>query len=416
MSETDNHTELFAKLKQHTKRVDEVADACTDEPKTEQYLVEPFLEVLGYDSRDPRDVVKRFTADVAGRKGEKVDYALMRDEDPVVLVEAKGKDNRLGRGEIEQLQRYFPHTPARLAVLTDGILWHWYKGRLEPERSHEMDSSPFLTYDAREPSEVSAEWLSQLTKDAFNPEELLRISRRNDFSDKISDWIHRTLVDPSDNAATEIRKAVGLDASSQETPLVVDAIRSAWARVVGGRIHMRGQDSTASEESDVADESANVPDSQDSTETPTVTSAGKLRFEFHDGEQLDIGGGETLHRRKQRRAWKIDGEEWRVEKTGTRLVTAVLSLMLSCDSRRDDVGALADQLGRELRVFEEPPRHWRWEPVPGFFNLYFNKNMTHGHKRSFLARVADNLVFDPPDGHPLRKGGKIEWWLPKMNV
>ena len=414
MSETDNHSELLAKLHQHAERVNDVERYCTDEAKTEQFLVEPFLETLGYDCRDPRDVIKQLVADVAGRKGEKVDYALMRDGKPVVLVEAKGKDNRLGRGEIEQIQRYFPHTSARLAVLTDGIRCNWYKGRSERDQSHLMESSPFLTFDAREPSEASAEWLAQVTKDGFNPDELLRISRRNDFSGKISDWIDRTLVNPSDTAAVELRKVVGLDASSQETPLVVDAIRAAWTRVVGGRINMPAQDTTASEEIEIANEPVSVPDSQDSTETPTdtVTSACKLRFVSHESDQFDVGDGKVLSRHTRQRAWKIGGQDWQIEVSGTRLTTVVLGHMLACDSRRDDADALVHEFG--LRTFDEPP-HWNWERVPGFSNLYYNKNISAQQKRDFLAHVADTLLFDPPEDHPLGKSGKIEWWLPRLN-
>ena len=415
MTDSDYRSELLAKLQLHAEDIDDVKQFCTDEAKTETYLVEPFLEILGYDSRNPREVIKRYTADVASRKGEKVDYALMRDGEPIVLVEAKGLGNRLGRGEIEQLQRYFPFTQARLAVLTDGVQWNWYKGMSARNRSHEMASSHFLTYDAREPSEVAAEWLAQITKDGFNPDELLRISRRNEFTDKISSWINRTLVNPSDTAAVELRKVAGLDASSHETPLVVDAIRSAWDRVLGGQLDGPGQETTEFEESDPAKEQVAPADAHQSTEAPTVTvtSVSKLRFESHESDQLDIGDGETLSRFKKRRAWKIDGEEWRIEDSGTRLTSAVLGEMLGCDSRRDDGNALAHQF--DLRIFKEPP-HWRWEPVPGFDNLYYNKNTTAAEKRDFLERVANGLVFDPPDGHPLRKSGKIEWWLPKLNA
>ena len=414
MSETDNRSELLQTLQQHAERVSDVERHCTDEAKTEQFLVEPFLLVLGFNNHDPEDVVKQFTADVAGRKGEKVDYALMRDGNPVVLVEAKGKDNRLGRGEIEQLQRYFPHTSARLAVLTDGIRWHWYKGRSERDRSHLMESSPFLTYDVREPSESAAEWLTQITKDRFNPDELLRISRRNEFTDRISDWIDRTLVNPTDDTAVEIRKVVGLDASSQETPLVLDAILSAWDQVVRDPIDIPGQETTASDERDIADELVNAPDADPPSGSPTVTvtSASRLRFESLEGDQLDIGDGETLSRFKKRRAWKIDGEEWQIEDSGTRLTATVLGLMLESDSRRDDAEALADEFG--LRTSNKP-LPWHWERVPGFSNLYFNKDITAEQKRDFLARVADNLMFDPPEDHPLCKSGKIKWWLPRLN-
>lgn len=412
MSDMNHRSELFAKLQQHTKRVDEVADACTDEPKTEQYLVEPFLEVLGYDSRDPRDVVKRFTADVAGRKGEKVDYALMRDDDPVVLVEAKGKDNRLGRGEIEQLQRYFPHTPARLAVLTDGILWRWYKGRLEPERSHEMDSSPFLTYDVREPSQTAAEWLTRVTKGGFDRDELLRISRRIEFTAKIRNWVDRALVNPTETVAAQLNGVAGLDASDDELPIIVEAAGSAWIQVIGEPVRIPMSSDSTDDESRT-DENAE-PDESNPTEMSTAGDiANQLQFVSRLDDNLDIGGGKTLSRNRKRRAWRIQGHDWRIEDSMTRLTSAVLGEMLGCDSRRDDEHALADHFG--LRIFDEPP-HWRWEPVPGFENLYYNKNTTAAEKRDFLKRVAGDLVFEPPDEHPLRKDGKIEWWLPKLNA
>lgn len=178
MSETDNRSELLAKLQQHAEKVKDVQQSCTNEAKTRHYLVLPFLEALGYDCRDPRDVAHGFISDVAGKSGETYDYALMRDGKPVVFVEVKAAGARLGGSEREQLQRFIPFTPGVLTVMTDGIRWHWYKERSEDGRPHQNESSPFLTYDVREPTETAAEWLSQLTKDGFNPDELLRISRR----------------------------------------------------------------------------------------------------------------------------------------------------------------------------------------------------------------------------------------------
>ena len=173
MSETDNRSELLAKLQQHAEKVKDVEQSCTDEANTEIYLVEPFLDILGYNSRDPRDVNKRFVADVADRKGETYDYALMREGKPVVFVEVKTVGARLGGSEREQLQRFIPFTPGVLTVMTDGIRWHWYKERSEHGRPHQTESSPLFTYDVREPSETAAEWLAQVTKEAFNPDEFV---------------------------------------------------------------------------------------------------------------------------------------------------------------------------------------------------------------------------------------------------
>ena len=48
-----------------------------------------FIQMLGYDIFDPVEVMPEFTADIGTKKGEKVDYALMQDGAPVVLVECK---------------------------------------------------------------------------------------------------------------------------------------------------------------------------------------------------------------------------------------------------------------------------------------------------------------------------------------
>lgn len=413
MTESDYRSELLAKLQEHAKKVDDDKRYCTDEAKTRNYLVEPMLDVLGYNCRNPRDVVFEFAADVAGRKGEKVDYALMREDEPVVLVEAKTLGNKLRGSEREQLQRYFPFTPARLAVLTDGVRWRWYKGMSEPGRSHEMESSPFLTYNAQEPNESAAEWLIHLTKDGFDPVELQRVARRIELTANVRAWIDAILVDPNLDDARRFNAAAGLGASDDDMPLVVEAMRLAWAQVNSKLVHVPRQPNGSWDERQSDDEST----PHESVTTAATIADGpsrELRYKSHEDDQLDIGN-RALHRRKQRRAWKIDGEEWRVEKTGTQLVTSVLGLMLGCDARRDDTDALVNQFGRQLRVFEEPPTHWRWEPLPEFVNLYFDKNMTHGHKRSFLASVAENLQFDPPEDSPLSKTGRIEWWMPDLN-
>lgn len=415
MSESANRSELLKNLQQHAERVDNVERYCTDEAKTEQFLVEPFLETLGYDCRDPRDVIKQLIADVAGRKGEKVDYALMRDGDPVVLVEAKGKDNRLGRGEIEQLQRYFPHTEARLAVLTDGIMWHWYKGRSERNQSHQMESTPFLTYDVKEPSETAAEWLSQLTKGGFNPDQLLRISRRNEFTDQISNWIDRTLVNPSDDTAVEIRKVVGLDASSHEMTLVADAIRSAWARVLGAG---HGQEPAEYDDGELVDQSVNAPDIQHSLPTDAQSPSAEpsedsltLQFASHWDEQIEIGNGEVLDAKRRSRAWRTGNRNWIKEKNATEMTLAALGELLRCDRRHDDEQCIAEGLG--LHYSDTKPNNRKLRPIPGFSNIYWNMDLNNYWKAMLLEQIASDLQFDPPLDSPLADIPRIEWWLPE---
>ena len=418
MSETDNRSELLAKLQQHSEKVKDVEQHCTDEAKTEIYLVEPFLDILGYNCRDPRDVHKRFVADVANRKGEKVDYALTRDGNPVVLVEAKGKDNRLGRGEIEQLQRYFPHTSARLAVLTDGIRWRWYKGRSERDQSHLMESSPFLTYNVREPSETAAEWLTQITKDGFNPDELLRIARRTKFADGIVNWIDQALVDPTETGAKQISEVAGLDASGDELSLVVESIRSAWMIVTGGQVgkfvHSEEPYDYAGTIASSADSTSPVQPGQTNTEQSsspaTEEDSPTLKFVSHWDERMDLGDGRVLDAKKLARAYRMGDGDWVKRRNGTLVATAVLAELLRCDENHRDEKDIAAKFG--LRYASEQPRDSRFRKIPGFSVLYWNMDRNNHAKAKMLEEIASKVQFDPPPDSALAKVSRIEWWLP----
>ena len=84
------------------------------EEATKSALVLPFIQMLGYEIFDPTEVVPEFTADVGLKKGEKVDYALIQDGKPVVLIECKRFGSNLDDADVSQLLRYFypTRTPA----------------------------------------------------------------------------------------------------------------------------------------------------------------------------------------------------------------------------------------------------------------------------------------------------------------
>ena len=83
---------------------------------------------------------------LAGRvQGEKVDYAIMSDDVPVILIECKKvSDNLSSDKRISQLFRYFGTTKARIGVLTNGILYQFFS---DLESPNVMDTSPFLEVD-----------------------------------------------------------------------------------------------------------------------------------------------------------------------------------------------------------------------------------------------------------------------------
>lgn len=392
MPEIDNCSELSVRLQEFADRIPSVKDYCTDEPKTEQYLIEPFFQVLGYDYHNPQHVVKRYTADVPGRKGEKVDYALIRDEQPAVLVEAKPFNNRLGQSEIEQLQRYFPHTSAKVAVLTDGIRWHWHKGMSEPGQSHQMDSSPFLTYDASEPSGIATEWLAQLTKDGFDYIELFRISRRIEICNAIRNWIYQAFVDPTETSIGQLLKVAGIKAVSDEISLAEDAIHMAWAQVLADR---------------------SGPGGKRCRKKRKAVGPAKLRIdaETYVDDSLNIGNGKRLVNTNKERAWRVDGGEWEVAKNAAQLTTAVLDFLLGLDARRNDEASLASGLDSIVHCESHPEPSTHYGKLPSFADLYFNKNLNHKGKVDLLKSVSGQLNLDQSGGNRSVADRVIEVWL-----
>ncbi|MNY78874.1 hypothetical protein D3C86_2192860 [compost metagenome] len=49
----------------------------------------PFIQILGYDVFNPFEVNPEFIADLGIKKGKKVDYAIMKDGEPIIIVEYK---------------------------------------------------------------------------------------------------------------------------------------------------------------------------------------------------------------------------------------------------------------------------------------------------------------------------------------
>ncbi|WP_426623458.1 type I restriction endonuclease [Leifsonia sp. McL0607] len=126
--------------------------------------------MLGYDVFNPLEVVPEFIADVGIKKGEKIDYAIMRDGEVQMLIECKKSNEFLTIENASQLFRYFAVTNARVAVLTNGEAYQFYTDLDAPNR---MDEKPFLVLDLHDIDETLIPELRKLTKDAFDLESII---------------------------------------------------------------------------------------------------------------------------------------------------------------------------------------------------------------------------------------------------
>ena len=138
-----NEMEFKNNLLQLAKRAEKSKEHLSTEEATKTSVIMPFFKYLGYDVFNPQEFLPEFTADVGIKKGEKVDYAIMRDGEPLILIEAKPYDDCLER-HASQLIRYFSTTSAKFAILTNGILYRFFT---DLDNQNKMDESPFFEFN-----------------------------------------------------------------------------------------------------------------------------------------------------------------------------------------------------------------------------------------------------------------------------
>lgn len=158
------------KLRVLADRIPEISGHLATEEATKNALVMPFIAALGYDVFNPLEVVPEFVADVGTKKGEKVDYAIKRGDEIIMLFEAKKANTDLNGVHASQLFRYFSVTHARIAVLTNGVVYRFFSDLDAPNK---MDDRPFLEFDMLNIEDDMVGQLAKLTKDAFDLETML---------------------------------------------------------------------------------------------------------------------------------------------------------------------------------------------------------------------------------------------------
>ncbi|WP_184216618.1 type I restriction endonuclease [Microbacterium marinum] len=188
--------EFVDRLAALAAKVKNQAEAIGTEEATKNAFVMPFIStILGYDVFDPLEVVPEFTADVGTKKGEKVDYAIVRDGEVQILIECKPSLGQLKIEHASQLFRYFSVTNARLAVLTNGVVWQFYTDLDAPNR---MDAKPFLVLDLLDIDETLIAEIQKLSKESFDLDSIINAAEELKYVGALKREIAAQFREPSD--------------------------------------------------------------------------------------------------------------------------------------------------------------------------------------------------------------------------
>ena len=156
-------------IKQLAERVSKLKDNIQTEEATKNAFIMPFINALGYNVFNPLKVLPEMTCDIGMKKGEKIDYAIMKDDEPILLIECKHWKQDLNLHD-NQLIRYFNVSKAKFGLLTNGIIYRFYTDLKEPNK---MDEKPFLEVDITDIRDNQIEELKKFHKSYFDVNSIL---------------------------------------------------------------------------------------------------------------------------------------------------------------------------------------------------------------------------------------------------
>ena len=128
-------------------------------------------------------------------QGEKVDYAIKKDDEIIILIECKWSGADLHKDHASQLYRYFSATEARFAILTNGIDYEFYSDIDEPNK---MDSKPFFSFNVLHFEDHQINELKKFTKSSFSLEDILTTASTLKYTGAIKKILEEELKNPSE--------------------------------------------------------------------------------------------------------------------------------------------------------------------------------------------------------------------------
>ncbi len=236
-------------IKQLSERVEKLKDNLQTEEATKNALIMPMLQSLGYDVFNPMEVMPEFVCDIGTKKGEKIDYAIMSNNNPILLIECKHWNQELTLHD-NQLLRYFHVSPAKFGLLTNGIVYRFYT---DLETPNKMDEKPFLEINLLDLKSNQIDELKKFHKAYFDIENILSSASELKYTNQLKNIINSEFSNPSPEFVKLITKQVydGVITAKileQFTTLVKRSISSLISDTISDRLKSALKTETSKEE------------------------------------------------------------------------------------------------------------------------------------------------------------------------
>ena len=212
---------------QLAERVSALKESIQTEEATKNAFIMPFIQVLGYDVFNPLEVVPEMDCDIAKKKGEKIDYAIMKDGIPIMLIECKHWKQDLNLHD-NQLKRYYVASKAKFGVLTNGIVYRFYTDLI---KENIMDDVPFLEINLEKLRETQIEEVKKFCKENFDLDNILSSASELKYMTEVKKVIRAEFNEPSPELVKLLTKRlyegiVTQKVQDQFTDIVMRALKS----------------------------------------------------------------------------------------------------------------------------------------------------------------------------------------------
>lgn len=181
-------------IKQLAERISKQKDSIRTEEATKNAFIMPMIAALGYDIFNPFEVVPEMDCDLT-RKGDKIDYAIKKNDATIILIECKHCKQNLDLHN-SQLAKYYAASNARFGVLTNGIEYRFYA---DLDKINIMDENPFLIVNMLDLSDNNIEQLKKFHKSYYNESDILSTAQELQITIQIKDMLIRNFKNPEDD-------------------------------------------------------------------------------------------------------------------------------------------------------------------------------------------------------------------------
>ena len=287
-------------IKQLSERVEKLKDNLQTEEATKNALIMPFIQAIGYDVFNPMEVMPEFTCDIGTKKGEKIDYAVIKDGEPIMLIECKHWAQDLNLHD-NQLLRYFHVSNAKFGILTNGIIYKFYT---DLETPNKMDEKPFLEVDLLNVSSSDVEELKKFHKTYFDLESILSSASELKYTRELKQLLRGEFNNPSPDFVRLFAKQVydrllNQKAIDQFTILVKKSIASIINESISDRLKSALKTETIEIESNPGNEKQESEEKEEDSKIVTTVEEMEGYFVVKSIIRQYIGCERIYHRDAQ---------------------------------------------------------------------------------------------------------------------